>query len=648
MSGDDFIILPNGQKLYLKDEYGTVSTDKFKNGSSDLIIWNYDGDKSGSLNASEIHSIFNALKTKAQEDGNSELSEKELSEFLKEENLSAKESGGIFGKIKQKDILNFLLNLQEESQKNLEQLSEIEPTEDLAKVFPELNILELGDDRHIDTSKFSFENIRERLFSDTQRFEYVTEQKIAMGEADESGKVFPPYEYDVLKIIDKETKKEILSYDEVTKELLLSIGNSTLKITQDKNLYKIEMFHTETGALYLKNARILNGKLEYLNDGNGIAKEYNNGVVSCSHDYNKNQITYYTNGAEERTIDDSNGKLIKSAEAETILQLVNSDKAEDIKKLEQYLTYSFNENRLTQSMEDYYAITGRELLDDIKNSKLPEDVKTKFIKEMSEPFVESEFYNPNLTVENSQIKSKYYTGDEYSIKYNGPIITVENKTNGETTRINLKILFKNYNFTDRGSEKRTEKLLADDLKTLQSLSGEDLENFGIEISSIKSVHPKVLRSMKASAFYIDWNEAITTERIYDGGKIGTNIHELSHAIDNIIGEDGKHVFLSSQGKFKERYDKYMEEWEAKGHKRFDFKHSGSFRRVVLQVFKGTSDYGTFDENEAFAICLSGILGKPDPNFKYIEQNFPELIDLAKEIYLEVRNLNREVRNQKNA
>ena len=90
----------------------------------------------------------------------------------------------------------------------------------------------------------------------------------------------------------------------------------------------------------------------------------------------------------------------------------------------------------------------------------------------------------------------------------------------------------------------------------------------------------------------------------------------------------------------------MTDWENKGHKRHDV-YKLSLRRALMQIFTGTYDYAVANEHEAFAICISGILGKPDDSFKYVEKKFPELIDLALEIYLEVKNLSQEQRNPKN-
>ena len=109
MSGNDFIILPNGKRIYIKDEYGTVENTEFpKRSRFQSVFWEFDRNGNNKLTSSDIGLIFNSLKECASLDGNNELSDDELLLFIKNNVVDEY----ILEKLKPNEMLKFLDILQ--------------------------------------------------------------------------------------------------------------------------------------------------------------------------------------------------------------------------------------------------------------------------------------------------------------------------------------------------------------------------------------------------------------------------------------------------------------------------------------------------------------------------------------------------------
>ena len=202
MPHEDFIKLPNGKKIFLKDSYGKVSIDEMPKRSSLRSIFSaFNHIPDAKLNSKETSSIFNTLKEFAAQDGNNELSYTELENFIKQtcpENF--------YGTIKPDDMLKFLELVQKKSDESLKNVhkSQIHPENSLEKFFPELSFLDLGVDNNIDAQKLSFEEIKKH-FPD-EKYEIVMD----LPSPDDAGMLTAK---ETLRIINKVTQKEVLSFE---------------------------------------------------------------------------------------------------------------------------------------------------------------------------------------------------------------------------------------------------------------------------------------------------------------------------------------------------------------------------------------------------------------------------------------------------
>ena len=153
MSSEDFIILPNGKTINLRDTYGKIEKNTMPERSVLRLFFGiFDTNHNYKLNSSEITSIFDSLKTHAATDGNNVLSEAELIGFINEH--CPEEEYGM--KIRAKDMLKFFDIVQKESDKSLKNKNNnVHIENSLDKIFPELKFLNLGPDNNIDTSKLS-------------------------------------------------------------------------------------------------------------------------------------------------------------------------------------------------------------------------------------------------------------------------------------------------------------------------------------------------------------------------------------------------------------------------------------------------------------------------------------------------------------
>ena len=608
MPHEDFIKLPNGKKIFLKDSYGKVSIDEMPKRSSLRSIFSaFNHIPDAKLNSKETSSIFNTLKEFAAQDGNNELSYTELENFIKQtcpENF--------YGTIKPDDMLKFLELVQKKSDESLKNVhkSQIHPENSLEKFFPELSFLDLGVDNNIDAQKLSFEEIKKH-FPD-EKYEIVMD----LPSPDDAGMLTAK---ETLRIINKVTQTEVLSFE--------NSADSSISI---------EVFDEKTGKNFLIYAHdddidIRDDNYNYISIEDGKVSDlalgdeiyfFDEGILETI--MSKNSVKTIENGivVKEKTIHqiseskhtDISEKLAKFFDSE------NSNPEEFAKLIEN----SVKNNTIGNDMDDYFAKTGRELMDDIQNSKIPEKLKQELLNSICEPYIDSNYYDAHKKVNSSRISNEYYRSkNEYSIEYNGPIVNVFNKTTGESRRINLKSLI-NIEYRSKNAQKRS-------LKTLQELPGEVFENMAAEIRQIRGMKKEEQYSetdkIKAAAFYSQ--DTITAPYL----RPGTLIHELAHGIDNIKEKESV-IFQSEKGKFKEIYDKCIQKLENSGRKTFDNQNpmKGNFKGI----FGGATNYATYNEAEAFAVCMQILMGAENTDTKFVKKYMPELIEAAKELYLETR------------
>ena len=338
----------------------------------------------------------------------------------------------------------------------------------------------------------------------------------------------------------------------------------------------------------------------------------------------------YVNGEPWRSLDDYGNTLFNYR----MLDLDDALNYEfDVQKVKMLLNQSYQKGQIGQDMDDYFKITGRELFNDIGMSDLPEDVKEDLLDKIYGLFDDTRRYNPELFVENSQLQNDYYTGDEYSVRYNGPVVNIYNKTTNEETRLNLQKVLQLGNF-DRRQKSRL-------ISEIQELPAEVLENLAIEIAYIEAInksdtYTSLNSDFRVGAYYTSSKETMSLYR----PNVEYLIHELGHAIDNIYPsqdiDSGK--FASSFGRFKAKYDELVTRYEAKGNKRFDAMNPPKF-----SIFKRTDNYMTYNELEGFAICFQAMMGCEDSQTRFLFKEMPELMDYAIEHYRHIRSLKQKYR-----
>ena len=246
-----------------------------------------------------------------------------------------------------------------------------------------------------------------------------------------------------------------------------------------------------------------------------------------------------------------------------------------------------------------------------ENSKIPDKLEKELLNSICEPYIDSKYYDAHKKVDSSR---------------------VFNKTTGKNTRINLKSLIK--------MDYRTKTKKNRSLETIQKFPGEVLENMAVKIRQIREMKKGEDRSdtnkIKAAAFYTF--DTITAPYL----NLKTMIHEIALGIDEVYDENNI-IYLSQKGKFKETFDNCIQKLEKSGRKVFD--NQNPMKGNWAGMFGGATNYATYNEAEEFAICMQILMGTENTDTKYIKKYMPELIDAAKELYLEIRNKPQEERQK---
>ena len=283
MSGNDFIILPNGKRIYIKDEYGTVENTEFpKRSRFQSVFWQFDRNINHKLTSSEIGLIFNSLKECASLDGNNELSDDELLLFMKN-NIKNEE---LREKLQPSDMLKFLDILQKKSDEALSKMSseQVRVENTIDKMFPELAFLNLGADNDVNIEDLTFENIQKHYSDD----KYAIQENIAIKyKLESSGYTYylenkpdESVEYTEVEqiektIINRETGAIVVKYKlkdmGASIEILNETTNDTIFVnTYDENSLDIQRNYHDSW-LQVDNKMVMdasdNGVIYYFDEG---------------------------------------------------------------------------------------------------------------------------------------------------------------------------------------------------------------------------------------------------------------------------------------------------------------------------------------------------------------------------------------------
>ena len=265
-----------------------------------------------------------------------------------------------------------------------------------------------------------------------------------------------------------------------------------------------------------------------------------------------------------------------------------------------------------------------ELLDEIRNNlHIKDSDKEILIREICglynsfSDIETNQSYDAFATYKNTQISNEYYTGANYDVQFNGPIIVIINKDKNETSRINLLELLGS--FSDKNVK------LA--LPKIQSLPAEILENISKELKTIKPLSDEQPSDILAQ-YLAFWDTMATSN--FEPWVI---VHELGHAID--FQAPKGFYNSSSNNKFLNAYNNARERLVANG----------------IPIYKGEGErsefgnhYSTLNEHEGYAVCFQLLMGYEDDSTKFVREYMPEIIEPAKNLYLKIKDLPKEERS----
>ncbi len=232
-------------------------------------------------------------------------------------------------------------------------------------------------------------------------------------------------------------------------------------------------------------------------------------------------------------------------------------------------------------------------------------------------------YNSNLTVQSSQVKNKYYNGDDYAVTFDGFNVTLKNKTKNYTKTFNI------YNFVSSMPEKDKIEFL----KKIQTLPGEVLEDLSVEMDRLKSstgqnMHINSNPNFTAGGYYSPDNDSITTSPKHI-------VHELGHAVD--YDAKGKSS-AANDPTFKALFEQEMKQFIQAGNQRYDYNDNSTWANGVETLMK-KSNYCTANEREMFAeiytLCTTGEC----KSGATITQYFPKTFARGKELLQQARTNN---------
>lgn len=332
----------------------------------------------------------------------------------------------------------------------------------------------------IDKNYFSLENIKKAFPED--KFEY------RYNEPSDGDK-----ETVSATIIDKATDEEVIvfEYNKSTKNFFMD------ESTQKNKAYVVQ--HGAVEALSLQTRDFEETDYEIM---------YENNKVSSYKNYEKSEFF------EGMSVD---AKILFNKFSDP--DWINNHSIDKLSNL--------SEKELENFINIYHFLnpyTG--ILEEIKKSdKIDDSVKTEFLNNTLKKLETQYGYNPELKIENSQVKTDFYKSDKnYSISYDNNIINIEEiNSDGQATekrQINLDILLENLPI-DLHPKIKAE---------LQKLPGEVLMDMSIESPKFGQI-PKHTENMLGAFSKKDDNISIGFIDI-KGISASTIAHEIGHAIDH--------------------------------------------------------------------------------------------------------------------
>lgn len=219
-------------------------------------------------------------------------------------------------------------------------------------------------------------------------------------------------------------------------------------------------------------------------------------------------------------------------------------------------------------------------------------------------------YDPNLTIENSQVSNQYYTGDPYSVQYDGLSVTVENQRTHKKHSFNFSNLLANVS--------DEEKIAF--MKYIQTLPGEVLEDISIELDNLQGVAGKNMRTRNdnpnfvAGGYYTSTTDDIVTKPEH-------LVHELGHAID-YHGEAGNNMSVITQDvQVVQTFEEELKAFKEAGNVQYDYKDDST---------RLGKNYATANIREMFAesykLMMTGECKSGDTITKYFPKTFALIQD----------------------
>lgn len=332
----------------------------------------------------------------------------------------------------------------------------------------------------IDKNYFSMENLKKEFSEDKFEFRYNTENN---DEQNISG-----------IIVDKESGQELIAFE----------------YNKSTNFFFTDEL-TNTGKRYC----VQHGAVEALSLHESDFEESAYEIV-----YENDKVTSYNNTEKSEFFSDNaiDAKILFNNKYSTP-EWINNKSIDYLNRLSPTDLHEFI--NIYHYLNPYTGI-----LEEIKNSdKIDSQVKESFLNNTFKKLEEAYGYNPELKIENSQVKTGFYESDKtYSVSYNDNIINVEEITSdgepAEKRQINLNILLENLPI-DLHPKIKTE---------IQKLPGEVLMDMAIECSRFDKI-PKHTESMLGA--FSQKNDRISVGFIDIEGITATTIaHEIGHAIDH--------------------------------------------------------------------------------------------------------------------
>ena len=285
---------------------------------------------------------------------------------------------------------------------------------------------------------------------------------------------------------------------------------------------------------------------------------------------------------------------------------------------------------------------GKDLIKDIEASKLDKTTKEQLIKHFRNLINEEN----KITVpqRQSQVKNQKFKGEPYFIKLDGEILTIKNQKTGKVSKIDFTKLLSDCNEWEYA---RLKKLIT------ENIPGEVLEDMSVELTKINVASDMNLLKdnpdFEAAGVYHSKDDSIclTSLEIYSISAadfitedtiikafVDTIVHETGHALDY---NGYLYNSPSSEGKFKEIFEKELENYKKSGKAQFEYKQE--FRETT-EFKDGKIDsntaYATANVHEMFAECYTLLMTGDNQSKDHILKYFPETLKAAKALLQEIR------------